>query len=120
VHYDSQFRPGIAGAGSIRVHIIFPAFTIGLASWLVPFEITFRQAAAAPESQSSLLIGTVVMLPLVLAYTGHCYISFEKKHPMRPLTKNQQQWKWFFGLWCGGRAAVLVLAKLIRPLMQIS
>ena len=39
----------------------------------------FRQAAAAPESQSLLLIGTVVMLPLVLAYTAFCYYIFRGK-----------------------------------------
>lgn len=39
---------------------------------------------------------------------------------MKPLTKKQQQWIWFVGLWCGGLAAVLLLAKLIRSLMQIS
>jgi cytochrome d ubiquinol oxidase subunit II len=52
---------------------------ISLWPWLVPFEITFRQAAAAPESQSLLLIGTAVMLPLVLAYTGYCYYIFRGK-----------------------------------------
>jgi hypothetical protein len=29
---------------------------------------------------------------------------------MKPLTKKQQQWAWFIGLWCGGLAAVLILA----------
>jgi cytochrome d ubiquinol oxidase subunit II len=46
---------------------------------VVPFEITFRLAAAAPESQSLLLVGTVIMLPLVLAYTGYCYYIFRGK-----------------------------------------
>jgi len=45
----------------------------------VPFAITFRQAAAAPTSQSLLLIGTVIMLPLVLGYTGFCYYLFRGK-----------------------------------------
>jgi hypothetical protein len=39
---------------------------------------------------------------------------------MRPLTEKQQQWIWFVGLWCGGLAAVLALAKMIRWLMRIS
>jgi cytochrome d ubiquinol oxidase subunit II len=47
--------------------------------YIVPFEITFRQAAAAPESQSLLLIGTVIMLPLILAYVGFCYYLFRGK-----------------------------------------
>ena len=27
---------------------------------------------------------------------------------MKPLTKKQQQWAWFIGLWCGGLAAVTI------------
>jgi cytochrome d ubiquinol oxidase subunit II len=52
---------------------------ISLWPWLVPFEVTFRQAAAAPTSQSLLLVGTVILLPLVLAYTGFCYYLFRGK-----------------------------------------
>ena len=47
--------------------------------WLVPFEITFWQAAAAPESLSLLLVGTVIMLPIILAYVGYCYYVFRGK-----------------------------------------
>jgi cytochrome d ubiquinol oxidase subunit II len=47
--------------------------------WLVPFEVTFRQAAAASESQSLLIVGTAVMLPVVLAYTAFCYYIFRGK-----------------------------------------
>jgi len=52
---------------------------ISLWPWLVPFEISFRQAAAAPESQSLLLIGTVFLLPLILVYVGYCYYLFRGK-----------------------------------------
>jgi len=54
---------------------------IGISLWphVVPFAITFRQAAAAPESQSLLLVGTLILLPLVLAYTGYCYYVFRGK-----------------------------------------
>jgi cytochrome d ubiquinol oxidase subunit II len=54
---------------------------IAISTWpyVVPFEITFRQAAAAPESQSLLLIGTVFLLPVVLAYTAYCYYVFRGK-----------------------------------------
>jgi cytochrome d ubiquinol oxidase subunit II len=47
--------------------------------WLVPFKVTLWDAAAAPESQSLLLLGTVVMLPIVLAYTGYCFWVFRGK-----------------------------------------
>jgi cytochrome d ubiquinol oxidase subunit II len=52
---------------------------ISLWSWLVPFEVTFRTAAAASTSQSLLLVGTAVMLPLVLTYTAFCYYLFRGK-----------------------------------------
>ena len=32
--------------------------------WLVPYAITFRQAAASPQSQSLLLLGAAITLPL--------------------------------------------------------
>jgi cytochrome d ubiquinol oxidase subunit II len=52
---------------------------ISLCPWLVPFHVSFRQAAAAPESQSLLLVGTVVMLPVVLGYVAYSYYVFRGK-----------------------------------------
>jgi cytochrome d ubiquinol oxidase subunit II len=52
---------------------------ISLWPWLVPFKITFRQAAASPPSQSLLLVGTAILLPVVLAFTGYCYYIFRGK-----------------------------------------
>jgi cytochrome d ubiquinol oxidase subunit II len=52
---------------------------ITLWPWLVPFQITFRQAAASPPSQSLLLVGTIIMLPVVLTYTAFCYYLFRGK-----------------------------------------
>ena len=52
---------------------------ISLWPWLVPYEINFWKAAAAPESQSLLLVGTVIMLPIILTYTGYCYYIFRGK-----------------------------------------
>ncbi len=47
--------------------------------WLVPFAFTFKQAAAAPSSQAFLLAGTVVILPVILAYASYCYYVFRGK-----------------------------------------
>jgi cytochrome d ubiquinol oxidase subunit II len=41
--------------------------------------VTFRQAAAAPASQSLLLVGTLILLPVVLGYTAYCYYLFRGK-----------------------------------------
>lgn len=52
---------------------------ISLWPWMVPYAVTFREAAAAPASQSFLLVGTAVVLPLVLAYVAYCYYIFRGK-----------------------------------------
>ncbi len=77
LHRGYEYRPFFFSIG------IFLAgyFGIGISMWpyLVPFAVTFTRAAAAPESQSLLLVGTAVMLPVVLAYTAYCYYLFRGK-----------------------------------------
>jgi cytochrome d ubiquinol oxidase subunit II len=72
-----EYRPFFLSIG-----IFLTAYLgLGISLWpyVVPFEITFRQAAAAPPSQSLLLIGTLLLLPVVLGYTGYCYYIFRGK-----------------------------------------
>ena len=77
LHSGKEYRPFLMSIGVFLTAYL--GLAISLWPWLVPFEITFRQAAAAPTSQSLLLIGTVILLPLVLAYTGYCYYVFRGK-----------------------------------------
>ena len=77
LHQGRENRPFFLSIGVFLMGYI--GLAISLWSWLVPFQITFRQAAAAPTSQSLLLVGTVVMLPVVLAYTAFCYYLFRGK-----------------------------------------
>ena len=72
-----EYRPFFLSLGIFLLNYV--GLGISLWPWLVPFEITFWQAAAAPESQSLLLVGTVIMLPLVFTYTGYCYYIFRGK-----------------------------------------
>jgi len=72
-----EVRPFFLGIGVFLTG--YAGIGISLWPWLVPFAVTFRQAAAAPESQSLLLVGTAVMLPVVLLYTGYCYYLFRGK-----------------------------------------
>jgi cytochrome d ubiquinol oxidase subunit II len=72
-----EFRPFFLSLGIFLMNYI--GLGISLWPWLVPYKITIWQAAAAPESQSLLLIGTIIMLPLVLIYTGYCYYVFRGK-----------------------------------------
>ena len=77
MHSGREYRPFLLSIGVFLTAYL--GLAISLWPWLVPFEITFRQAAAAPTSQSLLLIGTVILLPLVLTYTGYCYYVFRGK-----------------------------------------
>jgi len=72
-----EYRPFFLSLGLFLMNYV--GLGISMWPWLVPFEITFRQAAAAPESQSLLLVGTAIMLPIILAYTGFCYYVFRGK-----------------------------------------
>ena len=52
---------------------------VGIWPWVIPYAVSFADAAAAPESQSFLLVGAVLILPIILAYTGYCYYVFRGK-----------------------------------------
>jgi cytochrome d ubiquinol oxidase subunit II len=52
---------------------------ISLYPFIVPPSITLWQAAAPPESQAFLLVGAVVLLPIILVYTGYAYWVFRGK-----------------------------------------
>lgn len=52
---------------------------ISLWPWIVPYQVSLWDAAAAPESQSLLLVGTAIMLPIILGYTAYCYYIFRGK-----------------------------------------
>ena len=72
-----EYRPFLMSVGIFATAYI--GLGISLWPYIVPFEITFRQAAASPASQSLLLVGTVLLLPLILTYTGYCYYVFRGK-----------------------------------------
>ena len=52
---------------------------ISLYPHIVPPDITIWQAAAPPESQAFLLVGAVVLVPVILAYTAFAYYVFRGK-----------------------------------------
>lgn len=47
--------------------------------YIVPEQLTIQEAAAAPESLSIILVGTLVVLPIILAYTVLSYVIFRGK-----------------------------------------
>ena len=47
--------------------------------YIVPPQLTIAAAAASPSSQSFMLIGTLVLLPVILGYTAFTYWLFHGK-----------------------------------------
>lgn len=62
------------------VGLIFTVFP-----YIIPYEMTFEQAAAAGPSLSIMLIGAGVMLPIILAYTAFGYYVFRGKSDAEPM-----------------------------------
>jgi len=46
---------------------------------VVPNDVTIWEAAAPDSSLSFMLVGAAVLLPIILAYTGHAYWVFRGK-----------------------------------------
>jgi cytochrome d ubiquinol oxidase subunit II len=67
-------------AASIVLFMLgFLGLVISSFPYLVPPSLTIWQTAAAPASQIFMLIGTLVLLPLILAYTAYVYWLFRGK-----------------------------------------
>jgi cytochrome d ubiquinol oxidase subunit II len=77
LHRSAERSPFFLSIGIFLMGYI--GWGISLWPWLVPFAVTFRQAAAAPSSQSFLLAGTLAILPLTLGYVAWCYYVFRGK-----------------------------------------
>jgi cytochrome d ubiquinol oxidase subunit II len=72
-----EYRPFFLSLGLFLLNYIGLGLTIW--PWLVPYAITYQQAAASPQSQSLLLIGAVICLPVILSYTAYAYFIFRGK-----------------------------------------
>jgi cytochrome d ubiquinol oxidase subunit II len=59
--------------------LCFAGLGVSMYPLMVPPSISIWQAAAPPESQGFLLVGAVVLLPIILAYTGYSYWLFRGK-----------------------------------------
>jgi cytochrome d ubiquinol oxidase subunit II len=52
---------------------------IGLWPMVVPYHFTLWQAASSPSTQAFLLVGTLLLLPVILMYSGWSYWVFRGK-----------------------------------------
>jgi cytochrome d ubiquinol oxidase subunit II len=77
LHQGREIRPFLFSIGLFLTAYL--GLGISLWPYAVPFQVTFRQSAAAAPSQSLLLVGTLILLPLILGYTAYCYYLFRGK-----------------------------------------
>ena len=57
----------------------FVGLGISIYPYVVPRAVTIWDAAAPPQSQLFMLVGAVVIVPLILVYTGWAYWVFRGK-----------------------------------------
>ena len=77
LHQKAELKPFL-----YTIAIFFMAYLalgISMYPWLVPFHFTVGDAAAVSTSQSLLLVGTALFLPIILAYTAYSYYVFRGK-----------------------------------------
>jgi cytochrome d ubiquinol oxidase subunit II len=66
--------------GTVALFLLgFVGLAVSTLPYLVPPSVTVWDAAAHPSSQLFMLIGTVPLLPLILAYTAFVYWTFRGK-----------------------------------------
>jgi cytochrome bd ubiquinol oxidase subunit II len=73
----SEFAPFLSTLGLFVMSYI--GIAISLWPMIVPGHFTLYQAAASPSTQAFLLIGTLMLLPVILLYTGWSYWVFRGK-----------------------------------------
>lgn len=66
--------------GTVALFLLgFIGLAVSTLPYLVPPAMTIWDAAAHPSSQAFMLVGTVIMLPVILAYTAFVYWTFRGK-----------------------------------------
>jgi cytochrome d ubiquinol oxidase subunit II len=73
----SEYAPFIAALGLFVMSYL--GIAISLWPMIVPGHFTLEQAAASQSTQAFLLVGTLVLLPIILVYTGWSYWVFRGK-----------------------------------------
>jgi cytochrome bd ubiquinol oxidase subunit II len=82
---EYAFETRLLGDGAPFVHALalfllsYAGLAITMWPMIVPPDITIWEAAAPPSTQLFLLVGAVVLIPIILAYTGYVYWVFRGK-----------------------------------------
>ncbi|MEC9344149.1 MAG: cytochrome d ubiquinol oxidase subunit II [Pseudomonadota bacterium] len=73
-------RPLQAFLAALGIFVLsYAGIGISFYPWIVPPSLTFEEAAAPDDSLAFLLVGAVVLVPIILAYTAHAYWVFRGK-----------------------------------------
>ncbi|MFP4126636.1 MAG: cytochrome d ubiquinol oxidase subunit II [Alphaproteobacteria bacterium] len=65
--------------GVVLFALAFTGLAYSFYPYVVPDRITLFEAASAPESLAIILVGTLVIMPVILAYTAIAYVVFRGK-----------------------------------------
>ena len=77
LHSKAQAAPFIAAVALFVLS--YAGIAISLWPMIVPHHFTLWEAASSPRTQAVLLVGTLFLLPIILAYTGWSYWVFRGK-----------------------------------------
>lgn len=73
----AEYRPFL---GSIGIFLLgYIGLSLSLFPWMIPFNYTLWEAAAAGPGLSLMLVGVVPLLPIILCYTAYSYYIFRGK-----------------------------------------
>lgn len=75
--YENDFGCWLPFAVAIALFVLaFSALAYSFFPYVVPEQLTFWEAASAPESLKFILVGVVIVLPAIIAYTLFAYRVF--------------------------------------------
>ncbi|MES1964363.1 cytochrome d ubiquinol oxidase subunit II [Psychrobacter sp. AH5] len=74
---EREYRPFLLTVALFLMGYIGVCFAIF--PYIVPYQMTIYEAAAADTSLSFMLIGAAIMLPIILSYTAFAYYTFKGK-----------------------------------------
>lgn len=72
-----EYTPFILTIGLFALNYL--GLMVSIYPWIVPYGLHFKDAAAVGPSQSLMLVGVVLILPVILAYTAYNYYVFRGK-----------------------------------------
>lgn len=76
-HTEHEIRPFFYSMGIFAMG--FLGLALSIYPYIIPYEYSIWEAAAAGPGLSLMLVGVIPALPLILAYTGYCYYVFRGK-----------------------------------------